>query len=675
MKTQLWTTALFFAIVSQVNAATFYYNQVAYDSAAAKTAIIESSAALGGTAFSLLSNGSAVFSGTLDAGSVPDNWTTNKYYVADFSAFKTPGVYTLQVTENGSAVTSKSITIAGKALAANTLVTVLSYFRADRADDASVWNEDAAISYYGGRSGTHDVRGGWYDASGDESKYFSHLSYADYLNPQQIPLTTWALAFTYDRIPAELKTLNMDTFTQAEALWGADFLLRMQDPDGYFYMTVFDGWGYQTRQICAFSTSDGTKSANYQTAYREGGGMAIAALARVSTWGIGGDSSSAAYLAAAERGFTHLESKQTIGGTCAYCDDGAENIIDDYTALLAASELYNATKETTYLAAARKRAQHLAGRLNAAGYFNSDDAGTRPFWHASDAGLPLIALGRYLEVEPEAAQATAAKTAMAAHLSWLLQITDKVVNPFGYARQTYKTGSSVKDGFFIPHDNESGYWWQGENARLASLSTASVYAARLLYSTVPDSVERYAENQLDWILGKNPFGYCFMYGKGTKNPGRYSGSSSNATTLTGGIANGITGSDTDGSGIAWDAASALGLNTWDNWRWIEQWLPHSTWYLMALAALNDEVQTPAAGIPCKPVRSTQAFSIALHGHTLNITFPGTARPAVRIIDPRGRILLSQKADASLVSMELPAGYKGLFLIQAEGYGAQKFILN
>ena len=33
-----------------------------------------------------------------------------------------------------------------------------------------------------------DLHGGWYDASGDVSKYLSHLSYANYMNPQQTPL-------------------------------------------------------------------------------------------------------------------------------------------------------------------------------------------------------------------------------------------------------------------------------------------------------------------------------------------------------------------------------------------------------------------------------------------------------------------------------------------------------
>ncbi|MCV6022012.1 glycoside hydrolase family 9 protein, partial [Escherichia coli] len=38
---------------------------------------------------------------------------------------------------------------------------------------------------------TADVHGGWYDASGDVSKYLSHLSYANYLNPQQTPMVVW----------------------------------------------------------------------------------------------------------------------------------------------------------------------------------------------------------------------------------------------------------------------------------------------------------------------------------------------------------------------------------------------------------------------------------------------------------------------------------------------------
>ncbi len=58
-------------------------------------------------------------------------------------------------------------------------------------------------------------------------------------------------------------------------------------------------------------------------------------------------------------------------------------------------------------------------------------------------------------------------------LEFELDITGEVVNPFGYARQYIKPlGEQKKGAFFFTHDNESDYWWQGENARLASLAAA-----------------------------------------------------------------------------------------------------------------------------------------------------------------------------------------------------------
>ena len=48
-----------------------------------------------------------------------------------------------------------------------------------------------------------------------------------------------------------------------------------------------------------------------------------------------------------------------------------------------------------------------------------------------------------------------------------------------------RTGSSSPASeprvqWFFPHDNESGYWWQGENARLASLATLLLAAAEAM---------------------------------------------------------------------------------------------------------------------------------------------------------------------------------------------------
>ncbi len=546
--------------------AKIHINNLGFDTQGAKHAIIEGPAGL--KKFHVMaSDGTAVWCGDLD-GQAFDAWGSDQtFYSVDFSELTRPGTYRLQV--EGSA--SPKFEIADRHLLAKTLSAVLGYFKASRADDADVWAADASVPLNGSDQRL-DVRGGWYDASGDISKYLSHLSYANFLNPQQIPLVVWALAWVHDQAGAGLASADADA-VQAEALWGADFLLRMLDPTGFFYMTVFDHWSGNmgAREVCAFEGEHGGSSDKYQTALREGGGMGIAALAAAARWKKDGEFTSAQYLAGAEKAFAHLN----VNGV-QYCDDGKENVIDDYAGLLAAVELYATNHNRDVLDAARARASSLIGRLGDDGCFIAD-GGTRPFWHASDAGLPAVALVRYLQVETDSTRKAAARAALRTHLDYQLQVTRAVTNPFGYARQT--TGPS-RTGFFIPHDNETGYWWQGENARLGSLASAALMGAdQLGVSGTPYlDLLRFAGRQIDWILGANPFDICFLHGLGENNPPAYSSSKMQGGTLPGGIANGITGKEEDGSGIQWPTDS-------HGWRWVEQWLPHAAWYMVAVAAL------------------------------------------------------------------------------------------
>ncbi len=689
----------------------FFYNQVGYDVGQPISVIVKSDNLSDGAEFSVMSGETAVKTGKLSAGTNPDNWLNNgKFYVADLTGLMA-GKYTLQVSENGQPQKSGKFTVAENALASNTLATVLNYFYDDRADDPTVEGWDKSMGVYNS-SKKVDVHGGWYDASGDVSKYLSHLSYANYLNPQQIPLTVWSLAFASERIPKLLGSTSTKAKTADEAAYGADFLVRMLAEEGFFYMTVFDNWGSPMgkREICAFSGSDGIKSADYQTAFREGGGMAIAGLASAARLQLKGDFTSEQYLAAAEKAYRHLSEKQSIGGNCTYCDDHKENIIDDYTALLAATELYAATKDSVYLKDARKRAIHLEGRLSEDGYFWSDDAKTRPFWHASDAGLPLIALIRYAEIEATTEESVdevvdgspvwvcplcmgcscnnqlldGARQTIEKHSKWLISVTNKVDNPFGYARQTYKTQDKVKDGFFIPHDNESNYWWQGEDARIASLAAASMFAARALNESVADSVQKYATDQLDWILGKNPYATCMMYGKGTKNPKKYDGQSDYDATLEGGIANGITGKNQDGSGIAWtdDGVAAVGFDSmkesWQVWRWDEQWLPHSTWYLMALVERYDEVskkvEQPRSALP--NAVATAKFGVSLVDNTLSLRLPrSVVGKSIKILDVQGNVQMQKTAQSMNESLNVSTLKAGLYLVQIQGFSAKKFVVK
>ena len=686
---------------------TFFINEAGYDDDQQVSVVVQSTDELEGTEWTLWvipegqSTGVSVTTQKFGKGVNPDNWAkSGKYYAIDLTqylptvetVFPTsyhifePGNYYIEVA-TGSPTSSDKFYVGSKNLAEKTLGMVMDYFYNDRANKDPIIGWDQKVSVYGSSGTTRDVRGGWYDASGDVSKYLSHLSYANYLNPQQIPLTVWSLAQAANRIPSTLKKFSNHSAAE-EAAYGADFLVRMLDEQGFFYMTVFDNWGMGNRYLCAFSGEDGDKSANYQAAFREGGGMAIAGLASASMLNVKGDYTSEQYLEAAKKAYAHLSEKQSIGGNCEYCDDHKENIIDDYTALLAATELYAATLQSEYMLDADKRAKNLVGRLSSDGFFWSDDAKTRPFWHASDAGLPLIALIRYAEVGLNfctggVCNREDVSEAVKKHLDWLISITNKVDNPFGYARQTYKTGGENKEGFFIPHDNESGYWWQGEDARIASLAAASIYAANAL-QLKDKSADKYANNQLDWILGKNPYGVSMMYGIGKKNPVKYDGTSEYDATLKGGIANGITGKNKDGSGIAWDddGVAYVGFDPkehWHNWRWVEQWLPHTTWFLNALVARYDEKSFKfdnGSFIPEKKNVLAKGFNLKLQGHTLAVNVAGSRSGAtVELYTLSGSKIASSTLTAGKATLNLDNAQSGIYMVKVDGLGAKKIAIK
>ena len=183
-------------------------------------------------------------------------------------------------------------------------------------------------------------------------------------------------------------------------------------------------------------------------------------------------------------------------------------------------------------------------------------------------------------METDETRRNGARQAIQTHLNYLVRVTNAVSNPFGYARQPISASAT---GFFIPHENESGYWWQGENARLGSLAAAAVLGAATLGASGPQYLDlvRYSGAQIDWILGANPYDVCFLQGFGNQNPARFCAAKPQWDTLVGGIANGITGLGPDGSGIQWDSP-ATGCG--NNWRFVEQWIPHAAWFMIAVAA-------------------------------------------------------------------------------------------
>ncbi len=133
----------------------------------------------------------------------------------------------------------------------------------------------------------------------------------------------------------------------------------------------------------------------------------------------------------------------------------------------------------------------------------------------------------------------------------------------------------------MPHKNETGYWWQGENARLASLSCALSSAMPYLSEVRKPLARRYAWDQLDWILGLESLRHVHARWRRHGTIPEYHESGGNLN-YRGGVCNGITGAD-DETDIAF-MPPPYDKDVNNRWRWAEQWLPHSAWLMLALAA-------------------------------------------------------------------------------------------
>lgn len=578
-------------------------DHVGYDTQAPKQAVIQAKDRDLPHQFELLdaATGKTVFQGDLKPSGQVKNWSGRVFGIADFSSWKKPGEYLLAVRHGDVDVQTCPFAIADDLLERSTLSNVVYYFKGQRSSGL-IDRADRHLPLPEGKPGFVDVHGGWYDATGDYGIHLSHQNLTSYFNPQQVPLVAWTLLKSY----RELEARKDDNFSEYErrlldeGLYGADFLVRLKRPNGSFFESISapgkdklpkdraignPNWRTQIKK----STTDSTEQVEsakgphaYEASFRSGGGISIAALALASTMPEDGDFSRAAYLRAAEEAFQFLDEHNRE-----LLNDGVENILDDYCALMAATELYRASRQERYRLAAEKRAEHLMARLTSSGSYRDywrADGGSRPYFHPSDAGLPVISLLEYAQVATPVEQQRI-RDVVGRSLRFELAITDEVNNPFGYARQLVRMGNgTVRSAFFFPHDTEAAPWWQGEDARLASLAAAARMAAPFFSSdpTFQSQLETYAWNQLHWILGRNPFDASMLVGSGHGNAPYMFFRSYKYTSAPGSIINGITAGMDDEDGIAFNQGYAQ-TGKDDDWRWTEQWLPHAAWYLYAIS--------------------------------------------------------------------------------------------
>ncbi len=558
--------------------------------------------------FSLINSGTgqSVLSGELKSSGEVHAWTGMIFWTADFSSWSQPGQYILRVSPaSGPDVASCPFTIQANVLERQTLSNVLYYFKGQR----SSGDFDRADRHLAApdHPGTFvDVHGGWYDATGDYGIHLSHQNLTSYFNPQQVPLVAWSLLKTYRVLDArgddnfsEYKRRMLD-----EALYGADYLVRIKRPTGSFFESVTapgreklakdraignPNWRTQIKTSAFDSTEHHVETIRphcmkpasaQEVAWPSPRWPSLPPCRRMET-------SHAGNISRPPRMPSHFLSQHNRE----LLNDGVENIVDDYCALMAATELYRATHQDEYRAAAAARADSLISRLTTQGNWHDywrADSGTRPFFHPSDAGLPIISLLNWYELTSPEEQKNI-RQAVERSLHFELAITREINNPFGYARQLVRMGNgSVRTAFFFPHDTEAAPWWQGEDARLASLAAAARMAIPLFADqpAFQSELSAYAWNQLHWILGRNPFDVSLLIGSGHGDVAYMFFRSYKYTNAPGAIVNGITASENDEDGIAFNQGFAV-TGKDEDWRWTEEWLPHAAWYLYAISLPHD----------------------------------------------------------------------------------------
>jgi len=577
-------------------------DQVGYERVSGKRALIVATEQDHLTTFTLIdgATGKAVMTASLTPNGQVDHWGSRVFWTADFSAWQQRGRYEVRAKTAAGEIRSCVFAIEDNLLEGRTLSDVIYYFKGQRSS-GSIDEADRHLKGSGG-TGFVDLHGGWYDATGDYGIHLSHQNLTSYFNPQQVPLVAWSLLKSY----ITLRARQDDNFSEYErrlldeGLFGADYLVRIKRPGGSFYQSIDapgkgklpkdrvignPNWRTQIKKTDTDSTQREQVASGphaYEASFRGGGGMAIAALALASTMPNDGAMSRAVYLRAAESAFQFLSAHNRE-----LLNDGKENILDDYCALMAATELYRATRLSRYRTAAAERARRLMGRLTTiAGYQDAwrADASSRPFFHPSDAGLPVVSLLEYAQIAAPGEQQLV-YAAVKRSLQFELRITAERNNPFGYARQLVHMGdASVRSAYFFPHDTEAAPWWQGENARLASLAAAARMAAPFFADdpAFQKQLQNYAWDQLHWIEGRNPFDVSMLMGSGHGDASYMFFRSYKYTNAPGGIVNGITAASGDEDGIAFNEGFAV-TGKDEDWRWTEQWLPHAAWYLYAIS--------------------------------------------------------------------------------------------
>lgn len=343
------------------------------------------------------------------------------------------------------------------------------------------------------------------------------------------PESVYALAFAYDCRKTFFDQFDRDANNQAdildEAIWGAKFLEKCINPENLdMIATISSGYGYWGKPEKETDNRPGTGDERPVRNTMRDASVCTRGFALLGKY-------VPRYLSIAERLYKKRGGKMPE--------------------MLA---LYNATRKDVYRDAAKKRAEALLQK-------------------AKDNTTGFRELAEYAIAFPKDHLVPAIRAMAQRRLKELETICD---NPFKITRRRDDDGSFI----FFRHYRDVNNWHVGESREL--LDTA--YEGLLLEALGCAEGRRIAENQVHWILGRNPYGVSTMEPVGRvfipHYHHRYNALAGNPRgAVPGAIVNGITRAWPDQDRPWLDMHPEPNADYQSN----EPWLPHNNRWLFLIA--------------------------------------------------------------------------------------------
>ncbi|HQE61092.1 MAG TPA: glycoside hydrolase family 9 protein [Candidatus Latescibacteria bacterium] len=494
-----------------------------------------------------------VFEGALEPAGRIGEWERT-YWRGDFSRLDIPNNYYIEARVGDLEAESPVFALGNNFVAERTLDTAQRFYWYQRCGMAIPgWHEachlDDRITTADGY--TRDVAGGWHDA-GDYNKYNGFT-----------PHSVWALLYTHEQRADLCRTIRNGPHCDIldEALWGAEFLRKMQEPvSGKLWDRVFSGYGHWN-----------TPESETDNRFGDEKDRVAAGEAR-NLWLV----ASFAHIGRVLRNAEFTDRALRHWKLCR--DLGNEGLHHNAAQLIAAHELLRTTGDTGLVEVEEQCVRHIlacqGADENYDGWF-ANAPGGKPAYSIVDNGLPAASLALWVRANPTRNLAVDVLGSLVRYTGFLTRIAD---NPFGISK--FYTGDA--EAFFYQFPEESS-WHVGQNSQYLS----EAWAAFLIFQvTRRKEALSHGLKQLDWVLGANPYGICMLHGEGRVNTAtahhRYNtivGQPQGA--VPGSVFNGITRFRPECDVPLWDllekGTPAYECN--------EPWIPHNAYYLLAVTEL------------------------------------------------------------------------------------------